>query len=55
MSKQSYLMEDAREKIDVAITYAEDGAFFTAADRLEAAAKLVRQHAENCRFAEREQ
>lgn len=49
MSKQSHILDDAHDLWSVAATYVEDGAFLTAADRLEQAAKLLRQHAQNTR------
>lgn len=52
MSKQSHILEDCFAVVELAGTYAEDGAFFTAAERLEKAVALMRQHAENCRLAE---
>ena len=51
MSKNNPL-ELCKEAIDLGITYAEDRAFFTAAKKLEEAAKYMLAHAHNCNLAE---
>lgn len=52
MRKQHPLVK-AHDLYELAATYINDGAFFTAAERLEECAKLIRQHAEKCVQAER--
>jgi hypothetical protein len=44
----------AGELVDLAFTYQQDGAFFTAAAKLREAADLFEQHARNCQLAEQE-
>ena len=48
MSKQSNLVEDAVEQIELAYTYFDDGAPRSAARCLRKAADLLEQHADNC-------
>lgn len=46
------LLNSAYEMVELAGAYADDGAYLTAADRLESAAKLFREghHARNAAF-----
>lgn len=48
MSAKQHPMAAVSDKLDLAFTYMQDGAFYTAVARLREAADILEQHAKAC-------